>query len=259
MIPKILHYTWFSGEEFPAEVKMCIDSWKKHLHGWEFRLWDMESLKEIDSEYLSQALKAHKWAFAADFVRIYALVNYGGVYLDTDAMLLDDLSPYLKHRAFIGKEISIHYIGKSNAQYLTSHCMGAEKGHPFMKDCLDYFKERKFIISNNERLPISLRYNMVLLPYIQAEIAKKYGYDPRPLNQIIQNCDKDLIIYPSDYFDVLLKSKNGVVRHLALGSWRNVKSKNKDKITLWYKISWRLRFILDWGLGKIGYKLMKLE
>ena len=27
-IPKIIHYCWLSGEEFPADIKECIDSWK---------------------------------------------------------------------------------------------------------------------------------------------------------------------------------------------------------------------------------------
>ena len=49
MIPKIIHYIWFSGEEFPDKIKICIDSWKRLMPDWDYKLWDMEAIKNIDS------------------------------------------------------------------------------------------------------------------------------------------------------------------------------------------------------------------
>ena len=31
MIPKKIHYSWFSGDTYPAELKACMDTWKKVL------------------------------------------------------------------------------------------------------------------------------------------------------------------------------------------------------------------------------------
>lgn len=259
MIPRIIHFTWFSGEKFPAEIKMCIDSWKRLMPEWEFRLWDMEAIKEIDSVFLKEALKVRKWAYAADFIRLYALYNEGGVYLDTDVLLLKPLDSFLFHKCFIGKENSIHFIGSHSAQYLSSHCMGAEKGHPFIKDCLDYFENRHFCLSANEKLPISLRYNFVLLPYIQSEIAKLYGYDCRPLTQNIQKCKEDLVIYPSDYFDASKKTKNNVCKHLALGGWREKTIKADFKYTISYKFKWRFLAIFQYILAKFNYITREIE
>jgi len=172
MIPKIIHYTWFSGEPFPEKIQVCIDSWKEHLPDYELRLWDMEAIKSIDSMFLREALAEKKWAYAADYVRLYAVYHEGGIYLDTDVMVYRSFDDLLGERAFIGKENSVHFEGGFTAQYLSSHCFGAEKGHPFVKDCLDYFEDRHFVTSANVKLPQPLRYNFVLLPYIQAEIAR---------------------------------------------------------------------------------------
>lgn len=59
MIPKIIHYTWFSGEEFPDKIKICIDSWKRLMPDWDYKLWDMEAIKNIDSIFLKEALEVH--------------------------------------------------------------------------------------------------------------------------------------------------------------------------------------------------------
>ena len=85
MIPKIIHYTWFSGDEYPEKIKKCIDSWHRFMPDYEFRLWDMKSIENIDSPFLKEAIKMKKWAYAADMVRCYAVYNFGGIYLDTDA------------------------------------------------------------------------------------------------------------------------------------------------------------------------------
>ena len=87
MIPKIIHYTWFSGDEMPQIVNECMASWERHLPDYEFRLWDMDAIKDIDAVFLREALSVKKWAYAADYVRLYALYHEGGIYLDTDVMV----------------------------------------------------------------------------------------------------------------------------------------------------------------------------
>ena len=155
MIPKIIHYTWFSGDEMPQMARDCIASWKHHLSGYEFRLWDMNAIKNIDSIFLKEALAARKWAFAADYVRLYALYHEGGIYLDTDVIVFKSFDDLLGNKVFIGKEDSLNILPLSCkfAQYLSSHCMGAEPHAEYIKDCLRYFENRHFILSADEELP----------------------------------------------------------------------------------------------------------
>lgn len=222
MIPKIIHYTWFSGDEYPENIKKCIESWHKILPDYELRLWDMKSIENIDSVFLKEAIQMKKWAYAADMVRFYAVYNYGGIYLDTDVEVFKSFDEFLNCKAFIGKENSIHkpmLRGRCYSNFLTSHCFGAEKGHIFIKDCLDYYLDRHFVLSTNPRQPEYFRLNMVLAPFVQYEIALQYGYDSRPTQDKIQLLNEGLIIYPSRYFNPLKVHKDSVIKHLEAGSW----------------------------------------
>jgi hypothetical protein len=264
MIPKIIHYTWFSGDPYSDLIKQCIASWKKYAPDYELRLWDMDAIKDIESDFLREALSVRKWAFAADYVRLYALYHHGGVYFDTDVMLLRPLDDFLNDKAFIGKETFVHFLEHKGFQGLSSHCMGGEIGHPFFKDCLKYFEGRHFIQSTNENLPIVLRYNMVLLPYIQAEIAREYGYDWRPLSQEVQRFDNGLVIYPSIYFEPSPNPPtiHSVCQHLTFGSWRENKTVGKPRIykyTIAYKIRWRILNVLRKILHHYNFFTVELE
>ena len=258
MIPPIIHYTWFSGDPFPDKIQNCINSWKEHLPDYEFRLWDMDAIKGIDSLFLKEALAERKWAYAADYIRLFAIYHEGGIYLDTDVLIYKSFNELLNLNAFIGKENSVHFEGGFTAQYLSSHCFGAEKGHPYIKDCLDYFQDRHFITSQNKNLPIPLRFNFVLLPYIQAEIARQYGYEWRPLLQEKQQCANGLVIYPTSYFDPQNVTSYSFCKHLAVGGWRTDKQ-YEPVYNLKYKVSWRLLWIFKWVLKKAGYITIELR
>ena len=148
MIPKIIHYTWFSNDPYPEMVEECIASWHKQMPEYEFRLWDMSSIIDIDSVFLREALQERKWAFAADFVRLYAIYHNGGIYLDTDVIVYKSFDPLLEQRAFIGRENSVQVDQSSTVVYLTSHCFGAEKRPPFFKEMSGLLYGEAFYIFN---------------------------------------------------------------------------------------------------------------
>ena len=156
MIPKIIHYSWFSGEPMPQIYLRIMDSWKKALPDYEFHLWDAKALEKANIRFANEAVKAKKWAFAADAIRAYAVYHYGGIWLDGDTAVYQSFNPFLNCRMFIGKEHMMefqHDGSNHNLNMLTAHCFGAEKGHPFLKDCVDYYENRPFILSEKENLP----------------------------------------------------------------------------------------------------------
>lgn len=94
MIPKIIHYCWLSDDPVPEKLQNYMKSWKKYLPDYEFMKWDFKRFPKDKCAWVSEAFDNKKYAFAADYIRIYALYNYGGIYLDMDVEVLksfDDL------------------------------------------------------------------------------------------------------------------------------------------------------------------------
>jgi len=134
MIPKIIHYCWLSGDEYPELVKKCLQSWQEKLPGFEFRLWDRSCLSLIGSEYAIEAYNAKIYAPAADIVRLWAVYHYGGFYLDTDVEVIKDLSPLTVFPYVLGLE-----NGTGNIE---AAVFGAEKGMEYLKQCLAFFDDK---------------------------------------------------------------------------------------------------------------------
>ncbi len=260
MIPKLIHYTWFSGEPMPDNVKDCIASWKQSMPDYEYRLWDSAATAEIDSVFLREALAERKWAFAADVVRLYAVYRYGGIYMDTDVRVYQSFDPLLVNHAFIGRENSMHIIGRSTQHYLSAHCFGAEKGNEFLRRCLHYYDERHFITSpDTTTLPSPLRLDMRTSSEILCVLATVYGYAPSVLADGQQTLrDGIATVYPSHCFDAVKHYPDTYCKHLALGAWRET-ARRTYNYTPSYKIQWRLRAIVEWVLRRYDYVMIKLR
>ncbi len=80
MVKKI-HYVWLGGKPLPANVRSCLRSWRKFCPDWEIVRWDENSFHVDEFRWTREALTAGKFAFAADFIRLYALNAVGGYIL----------------------------------------------------------------------------------------------------------------------------------------------------------------------------------
>lgn len=223
MIPKIIHYCWFSGAPFPVEVKLCMDTWEKVLPDFTLRLWTMEDALSLNYTYVNEALQAKKWAFAADVVRVYALYNEGGVYMDSDIFLLDRFDQFMKKsfttfheckvEQFIDKE-EVFELGHEVPFGLQAAFMIGEKGNVFCKSILDYYKVQHFVNPDGS-------YNLRIAPYIYAEVAEKYGL--KYVNRE-QHLEGGINIYDSKYFGQTKRDRSpetfGV--HRISHGWKNL-------------------------------------
>ena len=92
-IPKIIHFCFVDYNDIPEKIQICIDSWRQHLHDYLFINWTPYIFNEIN-DFCTYSLKFKKNQFFADYVRLYALSKYGGIYLDSDIFIsksFDDL------------------------------------------------------------------------------------------------------------------------------------------------------------------------
>ena len=139
MIPKIIHLCWLSGDPYPSKIARCLKTWEKYLPDYEVMLWDTNRFDLNSSIWVRQAFEKKKYAFAADYIRFYALYHYGGVYLDSDVEVLKSFNDLLDLPYFMGAE---------KAQTPEAAIIGAEKGCDWVKQCLDYYESRSFILED---------------------------------------------------------------------------------------------------------------
>lgn len=133
MIPKILHYCWFGSADLPQETSKIIKEWISFHPGWEIKKWD-ESNSPLELAYLSKAASAGKWANMSNYVRLYALLHYGGIYLDTDMKIVKSLDNLLANECFLGFEEGEVY---DSCFWVNNAIMGAVPNHSFVKKCHD--------------------------------------------------------------------------------------------------------------------------
>ena len=70
---KKLHYVWLGGKPLPAAVRDAIDTWKKYCPDWEILQWNETNFPLNDYRWVKEAVEQRKYAFAADFIRLWAL------------------------------------------------------------------------------------------------------------------------------------------------------------------------------------------
>lgn len=136
MIPKIIHYCWFGRGEMSALMKKCVNSWKKYCPDYQVMLWNEDNFNIDSVPFVKQAYENKKYAFVSDYVRLYALYNYGGVYLDTDQELIKNIDCFLDCEAFIGHMYE---------DVLSTGVIGSQKQGRFVSEFLNYYKDRDFI------------------------------------------------------------------------------------------------------------------
>lgn len=159
MIPKIIHYCWLSGDEVPENLKKCMDSWKKIIPDYEFVKWDFTKFDKSSSAWVSEAFDNRKYAFACDYIRLYAVYNYGGIYLDMDMEVLKRFDDFLKQQYMLAYE-------RESCKGIEAGCFGAEPHSEYIKRCLDYYTDRHFIKEDGS-------FDQLPLPQImQAELDK---------------------------------------------------------------------------------------
>ncbi|MBM6745004.1 glycosyl transferase [Drancourtella massiliensis] len=218
MIPKIIHYCWFGGNEKPQLAKRCIESWKRYLPDYKIVEWNETNFDISSNSYCEEAYKAKKWAFVTDYVRLYALFNYGGIYMDTDVEVLKPLDPFLSEEAFSGFETKTS---------VPTGIMASEKKQPFFGKLLSEYTDKHFF---REDGTMDLTTNVTLI----TNACIKAGLSLNGKKQTVEG----FTLYPAEYFcpkdvkthKLKITSQTYTIHHFD-GSWLSKKSKFKNRVT----------------------------
>jgi hypothetical protein len=118
LIPKKIHYCWLSGDKMPGDALRCIETWKNKLSGYEFVLWDKNKFDINSVDFVREACDVKRWAFAADYIRLYAIYSEGGIYLDTDVYIKKSFDGFLGNSFFTAVEYQKNYVERENVHEL---------------------------------------------------------------------------------------------------------------------------------------------
>ncbi len=181
MINKVIHYCWFGDSKKSKLIENCINSWKMYCPDYEIIEWN-ESNCDLTHPFVVHALKDKKWAFVADYIRLYVLFNEGGIYLDTDMMLVNSLDPFLKHNCFFGAE---------EDTIISAGIIGCTKNNKLIFDLLKSYDDldlNQVFDYNNLAIPIFITSKIKAINKIDSiKIDKVVSFD-------------EVVIYPQNFF-----------------------------------------------------------
>lgn len=147
--------------------------------------WRLDTHQIGENKWVNQAFQNKKYAFAADYIRLFALYHYGGIYLDTDVELCKNAKiieklPYL--------------IGSEGNGIIEAAVLGAEKNAEWVRCCLDYYNDKDFVKNDGS-------FDMRTLPSIMMEqLQKKYTFVEKDyINFNFENTGNQIFMLPK-YF-----------------------------------------------------------
>ena len=142
LVPKIVHFIWFSrgAELFPFHHFMSVLAAHRFIRPERIKIWHnapllgfwwnktMRLVPEIEVTFKMAPtaifgrpinLSEHQ----SDVARLEIMIQYGGIYLDFDAIVVRSLEPLLKHEITLGREKETRVgngviIAKPNALFL---------------------------------------------------------------------------------------------------------------------------------------------
>ena len=238
MIPKIIHYIWLGGKPLPKIAEKCIESWKKFCPDYEIKRWDESNLDLDKYQFVKDAIKNKKYAFASDVLRTEILYNYGGIYFDIDVELLKPIDEVLQ-------DVDCVMGFETSNLVAPGLVMASIKNNQDLANILEVYKNLKFDVNN-------------LVNFTVCEIYTKY-YEQKGLvrenkTQQIENTK----FYSSEYFspiDVITNkkkiTKNTYSIHWYNASWYTPRQKMLNKVR-------KVANMCTFGLaGKIWNKIKK--
>lgn len=178
MIPKVIHYCWFGLESMSKKAEICINSWKKYCPDYEIIEWNESNFNIDQNAYTKMCYEKKKYAFLTDYIRLYVLEKYGGIYMDTDVEIIKPLDDLLNEKAYFGFE--------DNEHINTGEGCGAEAHNPVIQDML---KEYDDLLDGTK--------GMIGCPILNTKAVKKLGLKLDGSLQQMEHCT----VYPVDYFN----------------------------------------------------------
>lgn len=138
MIPKIIHYCWFTKEKkhrLPDKVREALLSWKRCCPDWKIMLWNFDNIDVKENDFVIQAISSGTvgYNYLSDYIKLKALYKFGGICLNSDQRLDFTLSGLIGNTSFLHSELS-HEV----------NFIGAERLNPVVKGLIEKYQTMKY-------------------------------------------------------------------------------------------------------------------
>lgn len=191
MIPKAIHYCWFGGKPLPRSAQRCIASWHKFFPDYEIKEWNEGNFDVNIIPYTAEAYAAKKYAFVSDYARMWILYRYGGLYFDTDVMVIRPFNDILARGSFMGFEIDpASSLGVGVNPGLG---VGVNPGLGLYKEILDRYAQLHFLT------PQGANNCSIGIVKITTDALRTHGLSVTPGIQHVAG----VWVYPAEYFNPL--------------------------------------------------------
>ena len=191
----------------PLQARRCLASWTYRLPGYELVRWDEQTFDPQSHPFTAAAYTAGRFAFVSDYVRMLALSEQGGIYLDVDVEVLSSIDECLKSSFFIGLE--------DRHRFATS-LIGSVSGHWLPRRMLAYYDSVAFSVADLSALVNVNEVSRLLIAhgFTGAGASESLGAER---------------VYPIGSFGVarpeLACADQVYARHLFAGTWRSGRNK----------------------------------
>ena len=213
MIPKIIHCVWLGPKPLDELGQKCLSSWKQYLPDWDLRIWN-ESNSPMNHPFTKHMMSRKLYAFASDYIRLDALLKYGGLYMDTDVELLRNPTPlYEADRLSLGLLTIQNRLAKCS---VATNLIAAKAGNSVLRDIQRKYDHLKRAIMNN-----TIFTNEIIPLFSRREIPRDGNFE------FID--ESGVRLYHPDYFNPVLQEERGkttplirsrsVALHYGTGAW----------------------------------------
>lgn len=176
MIPKIIYTTWISDKPIPQKFEKFIASWKQVMPDYQIYIITMDNVKR--GTFVDKAIEIKNYALAGHYARVQELFENGGIYFDIDVEAVKSFDGVLHNSLVLGAE---------SKYWINNAVIVAEKGHSYLKECLDYMDKFPF---DSEKIELATG------PIMFTNLMKKRGWKPGEFNKRYS----DIAILSPEYY-----------------------------------------------------------
>ncbi len=155
VIEEILHFVWLGPKEYPETSRKYLQGWIEKHPDWKVVFWSDRNhlflppcveLRIVTPDFLGTYLEMYQssanYGEKSDIVRLLALNELGGVYVDHDMECRTSFATLHRTYPFYGGLLTPGNPVIKQSAIMRNSIIGAKKGHPILKNALELAKER---------------------------------------------------------------------------------------------------------------------